>query len=130
VFRDAGFRRNAGKMAHRLCGEVRSAGGHARSARGEIPLDKIDCGSINGNNRRRYVPRQIRKMPTMFDIAGFFISHRGNPRIFGVRGVHCRFLEGFGFRSDRVEETTAGLGVAPDGGVNISTAVANRCSFQ
>ncbi|MGB8336869.1 MAG: hypothetical protein WCE56_20405 [Desulfobacterales bacterium] len=60
VFRDAGFRRNAGKMAHKLFGEVRSAGGHAHSARGEIPLDNIDCGSINGNDCRRPVLRQVR----------------------------------------------------------------------
>jgi nanoRNase/pAp phosphatase (c-di-AMP/oligoRNAs hydrolase) len=61
-FRNAGFRRNAGKMAHKLFGEVGSAGGHAQSARAEVPLENIDCGSGSGSDCRRYVLRQIRKM--------------------------------------------------------------------
>lgn len=62
VFRNAGFRRNAGKMARKLFGEVGSAGGHAHSARAEVPLENIDCGSGKGKDCRRYVLRQIRKM--------------------------------------------------------------------
>jgi nanoRNase/pAp phosphatase (c-di-AMP/oligoRNAs hydrolase) len=62
IFRNAGFRRNAGKMARQLFGEVGSAGGHADSARAEVPLEKIDCGSGSGSDCRRYVLRQIRKM--------------------------------------------------------------------
>jgi nanoRNase/pAp phosphatase (c-di-AMP/oligoRNAs hydrolase) len=62
IFRNAGFRRNAGKMARKLFGEVGSAGGHAQSARAEVPLENIDCGSGSGSDCRRYVLRKIRKM--------------------------------------------------------------------
>jgi hypothetical protein len=41
---------------------VGSAGGHAQSARAEVPLENIDCGSGSGNDCRRYVLRKIRKM--------------------------------------------------------------------
>jgi nanoRNase/pAp phosphatase (c-di-AMP/oligoRNAs hydrolase) len=49
IFRNAGFWRNAWKMARKLFGEVGSAGGHTHSARAEIPL---------GKNRLRVRQRQ------------------------------------------------------------------------
>lgn len=41
IIRNAGFRRDAGKMAQRLFGAYGSAGGHQSAARAEIQLDKI-----------------------------------------------------------------------------------------
>jgi nanoRNase/pAp phosphatase (c-di-AMP/oligoRNAs hydrolase) len=67
IFRNAGFRRNAGKMARQLFGEVGSAGGHAQSARAEVPLENIDCGKGNRADCRRYVLRKIRKMSAAVD---------------------------------------------------------------
>jgi len=43
IFRNAGFRRNAGKMATDLFGEMGSAGGHKAAARAEVPLANIDA---------------------------------------------------------------------------------------
>ncbi len=42
VFRGDGLRRDVGKMAQQLFGDVGSAGGHKSMARAEIPLDKLD----------------------------------------------------------------------------------------
>jgi nanoRNase/pAp phosphatase (c-di-AMP/oligoRNAs hydrolase) len=41
IFRNAGFRRNAGKMAEKLFGDIGSAGGHQGAARAEVPLANI-----------------------------------------------------------------------------------------
>ena len=41
IFRNVGFRRDAGKLAQKLFGGVGSAGGHQSAARAEIPLAKI-----------------------------------------------------------------------------------------
>ncbi|MBN2124661.1 MAG: DHH family phosphoesterase [Deltaproteobacteria bacterium] len=41
IFRNAGFRLDAGKIAQRLFGERGSAGGHKSAARAEIPLQEI-----------------------------------------------------------------------------------------
>lgn len=61
VFRNAGFRRNAGKIARELFGDVGSAGGHKDSARAEILLENIDCGSGADEDCREYVMERIRK---------------------------------------------------------------------
>jgi nanoRNase/pAp phosphatase (c-di-AMP/oligoRNAs hydrolase) len=60
VFRNTGFRCNAGKLARRLSGEVGSAGGHKDSARAEVPLANIECGSGNRDDCRQYVLKRIR----------------------------------------------------------------------
>lgn len=60
IFRNAGFRRNAGKLAQELFGEVGSAGGHKHSARAEVPLENIDCGGRD-DDCRQYVLKRIRK---------------------------------------------------------------------
>jgi nanoRNase/pAp phosphatase (c-di-AMP/oligoRNAs hydrolase) len=62
VFRNAGFRRNAGKLARGLFGDVGSAGGHKDSARAEVPLKNIDCGSDGGDGCRQYVLKRIRSL--------------------------------------------------------------------
>jgi nanoRNase/pAp phosphatase (c-di-AMP/oligoRNAs hydrolase) len=41
IFRNVGFRRDAGKLAQKLFGAWGSAGGHRSAARAEIPLAKI-----------------------------------------------------------------------------------------
>ncbi len=60
IFRNAGFRRDAGKLAKEMFGEVGSAGGHKSAARAEIPIDAIPddpdseaCG--------KYVQRRARR---------------------------------------------------------------------
>ena len=64
VFRNAGFRRNAGKIARELFGDVGSAGGHKDSARAEILLENIGCGSGDDEDCREYVMERIRKAST------------------------------------------------------------------
>lgn len=41
IFRNDGLRKNAGALAQRAFGKIGSAGGHASSARAEIPLEQI-----------------------------------------------------------------------------------------
>ena len=41
IIRNAGFRRDAGKLAQRLFGAFGSAGGHRNAARAEIPIENI-----------------------------------------------------------------------------------------
>lgn len=41
IFRNDGLRKNAGALAQRAFGKLGSAGGHASSARAEVPLDQI-----------------------------------------------------------------------------------------
>lgn len=61
IFRNAGFRRNAGKMARDLFGDEGSAGGHKDAARAEIPLENINCGSDRDRDCRKYVMDRVRK---------------------------------------------------------------------
>jgi len=60
VIRNAELRCNAGKMARDLFGDVGSAGGHKDSARAEIPLNHLDCGSDRDADCRRFVFDRIR----------------------------------------------------------------------
>jgi len=62
VFRNAGFRRNAGKMARKLFDDVGSAGGHKDSARAEIPLENINCASQKDTDCRQYLMNRIREV--------------------------------------------------------------------
>jgi nanoRNase/pAp phosphatase (c-di-AMP/oligoRNAs hydrolase) len=41
ILRSDGYRKNAGKMASKLFGDLGSAGGHRSSARAEIPLSNL-----------------------------------------------------------------------------------------
>jgi len=41
IFRNAGFRRDAGKLAQELFADFGTAGGHRSAARAEIPLENI-----------------------------------------------------------------------------------------
>lgn len=60
IIRNAGFRRDAGKLARDLFGKEGSAGGHKDSARAEIPLENIGHG--NAEACRRFVLERIRKL--------------------------------------------------------------------
>jgi nanoRNase/pAp phosphatase (c-di-AMP/oligoRNAs hydrolase) len=62
IFRSAGFRRDAGKMAQTLFGELGSAGGHKGSARAEVPLESIECGPHQNQNCGDYVLKLIRAL--------------------------------------------------------------------
>ena len=64
VFRNAGFTRDAGEMAHAYFGEKGSAGGHKHSARAEVPLERIEgeAGQADDGECRLYVLKQVRKM--------------------------------------------------------------------
>lgn len=46
IFRNDGLRKNAGRLAIRAFGKLGSAGGHAASARAEVPLKNIDMNPI------------------------------------------------------------------------------------
>jgi nanoRNase/pAp phosphatase (c-di-AMP/oligoRNAs hydrolase) len=60
VIRNAENRQNAGKMARDLFGDVGSAGGHKDSARAEIPLNHLDCGSDRDADCRQFVFDRIK----------------------------------------------------------------------
>lgn len=62
VLRNAENRQNAGKMARDLFGDVGSAGGHKDSARAEIPLNHLDCGSDQDADCRRFVHQRIKTL--------------------------------------------------------------------
>ncbi len=62
IFRNADFRRHAGNMARDLFGELGSAGGHKDSARAEIPLVNIGCGTGKTSDCRQYMLRRIRHL--------------------------------------------------------------------
>ncbi len=46
IFRNDGLRKNAGRLAMQAFGKLGSAGGHAASARAEVPLKNIDMNDI------------------------------------------------------------------------------------
>jgi nanoRNase/pAp phosphatase (c-di-AMP/oligoRNAs hydrolase) len=62
VIRNAGFRRNAGKMARDLFGDLGSAGGHKDSARAEIPLRQINCGGDRDEDCRQFLTHRIKNI--------------------------------------------------------------------
>ena len=62
IFRNAGFRLDAGKTARRLFGKWGSAGGHRSAARAEIPLHEIDPGVPDGSESKQFVLGKIKGM--------------------------------------------------------------------
>jgi nanoRNase/pAp phosphatase (c-di-AMP/oligoRNAs hydrolase) len=46
IFRNDGLRKNAGRLASRAFGKLGSAGGHAASARAEVPIDNTQINPI------------------------------------------------------------------------------------
>lgn len=51
IFRNGGLRRNAGRLAARAFGKLGTAGGHAASARAEVPLEHLrDLKTLNDDD--------------------------------------------------------------------------------
>lgn len=62
IFRNAGFRLDAGKIAQKLFGENGSAGGHKSAARAEIPIHEITPETDNFEELKNYVLNKIKRM--------------------------------------------------------------------
>ena len=62
IFRNAGFRRNAGNRARALFGQIGHAGGHQSAARAEIPLARIAAfGAESHADYGAFVQEQLKK---------------------------------------------------------------------
>jgi nanoRNase/pAp phosphatase (c-di-AMP/oligoRNAs hydrolase) len=61
VYRNAGFRRNAGKLAKMMFGNHGSAGGHKSTARAEIEINNLDLNSKKQADIERYVLKRIKQ---------------------------------------------------------------------
>lgn len=62
IFRNAGFRLDAGKMAQKIFGKWGSAGGHRSAARAEIPLDAIEENTKGRFKPEAFVLRSIKNL--------------------------------------------------------------------
>jgi nanoRNase/pAp phosphatase (c-di-AMP/oligoRNAs hydrolase) len=60
IFRNAGFRLNAGQIAQKLFGQWGSAGGHRSAARAEIPLQKIHEYKKSQSDLGQFVLKNIK----------------------------------------------------------------------
>ncbi len=60
IFRHAGFRLDAGKVAQRLFGQWGSAGGHKSAARAEIPMEVIPAPSQEDPELKEFLLTQIK----------------------------------------------------------------------
>ncbi len=61
ILRNAGFRRDAGKLAQKLFGKWGRAGGHRAAARAEIPVSAIKAQVRSERGYRNFVFDQIKK---------------------------------------------------------------------
>lgn len=61
IYRNAGFRRNAGKLAKLMFGDTGSAGGHKSTARAEIPIRDLDLKSRKQAEIERFVLKRIKQ---------------------------------------------------------------------
>jgi nanoRNase/pAp phosphatase (c-di-AMP/oligoRNAs hydrolase) len=60
IFRNAGFRLDAGKTAQRLFGKWGSAGGHQSAARAEIPVSEMKSAIENDTELKHFVLSKIK----------------------------------------------------------------------
>jgi len=62
ILRSDGYRKNAGKMASKLFGDLGNAGGHRSAARAEIPLDNLRkrLRGLTDEAIERWITRRIR----------------------------------------------------------------------
>ena len=58
IFRCDGYRKNAGKLAMQIFGEVGSAGGHKEAARAEVPLKNLSLGD------KTFVTNTLKRLAT------------------------------------------------------------------
>jgi nanoRNase/pAp phosphatase (c-di-AMP/oligoRNAs hydrolase) len=61
IFRNAGFRRHAGRRAQAAFGEIGKAGGHQSAARAEIALSRIGVGQGSSQQYEAFVRQQLKK---------------------------------------------------------------------
>ncbi len=61
IFRCDGYRKSAGKLAHRIFGSIGSAGGHKGAARAEVPLKNLDLGEkeFTSDTLKRFIMRHM-----------------------------------------------------------------------
>jgi nanoRNase/pAp phosphatase (c-di-AMP/oligoRNAs hydrolase) len=62
IFRNAGFRRNAGKVAKEMFGDIGSAGGHKSMARAEIPLEQIRASVKKAKDLEQFVIKKFKRI--------------------------------------------------------------------
>ena len=62
IFRNAGFRRDAGRLANKLFGQWGGAGGHKNAARAEILLSELGEAASGDEEVQRFVRDRIRTM--------------------------------------------------------------------
>ncbi|MGD9137687.1 MAG: phosphoesterase, partial [Desulfobacterales bacterium] len=62
IFRNAGFRRDAGKLAKEMFGHIGSAGGHKSMARAEVHLEQIQPNGKNATDYEQYVLNRFKRM--------------------------------------------------------------------
>jgi len=62
IFRNAGFRRDAGKLAEKLFGQWGGAGGHKNAARAEIMLPELGEAAANDHDLRSFVRNRVLSM--------------------------------------------------------------------
>jgi nanoRNase/pAp phosphatase (c-di-AMP/oligoRNAs hydrolase) len=62
IFRNAGFRLDAGKTAQKLFGQWGAAGGHTTAARAEIPIHEIAPGAEEPLDVRQFVLTKLKAM--------------------------------------------------------------------
>jgi nanoRNase/pAp phosphatase (c-di-AMP/oligoRNAs hydrolase) len=61
IFRNAGFRRNAGKWAKDVFGPYGSAGGHKDAARAEVPVDAVPADRNGDKHYAQFVRLHLKK---------------------------------------------------------------------
>jgi len=61
IFRNAGFSRNAGKLAGEMFGHIGSAGGHKNMARAEVPLSRIKSKAKKNSDLEQYVLYRLKR---------------------------------------------------------------------
>ena len=62
IFRHAGFRLDAGKVAQKLFGQWGHAGGHKSAARAEISVDELPAPSQKEPELKQFILNQIKGM--------------------------------------------------------------------
>lgn len=62
IFRNAGFRLDAGKTAQRLFGRIGSAGGHRNTARAEIMVRDLELNEKGASEYKQFVLDKIKEM--------------------------------------------------------------------
>jgi nanoRNase/pAp phosphatase (c-di-AMP/oligoRNAs hydrolase) len=60
IFRNAGFRKNVGKLASKMFGNMGSAGGHRNAARAEIPVESIGSNDPHLAGYRSFLIKRLK----------------------------------------------------------------------